>query len=245
MKAVIIAAGCGSRLQDYHHGIPKTLLEVLGKRIIDDILQKLLFRGISEIVIATGFKGNLIKDYLVQSPFAENITFVHNPNWKKANGISVLCSKIALKPSDTFLLMMSDHIFQLEILDDVIDFAIHDNEALLAIDRKIESIPDIDDGMKLQCTHLKDSVYRINRFSKQLNNFDAIDTGIFKFQYSFFSTLGNAITSGNDSLSDACNVLSKNHKMIGIDIGDKRWLDIDTPEMLNQERLLEEILNIS
>jgi choline kinase len=246
VKAVIIAAGCGSRLKDYHQGIPKTLLSVHGKRIIDDIIEKIVSNGISDIVVITGYKSNLLEEYLTKYKDSSiNIQFIHNPRWEEANGLSVLTARKAMSEKDEFILLMSDHIFSKKILSEVVAAKIKTDEALLAIDLKIEEIPDLDDGMKLQAVEIKNSMYQINKFGKDLQDFIAIDTGIFKLHSSFFTSLENSISRGKDSLSDACNLISENCKMKGLDIGNKLWLDIDTPEMLNQETILKNILGIT
>ncbi|MCK4359879.1 MAG: NTP transferase domain-containing protein [Candidatus Cloacimonetes bacterium] len=239
MKAVIIAAGCGSRLKDKHKGIPKTLLTIQGKRIIDDIIEKLRISGISEIIIITGYKHQVLKSEL--SNYQNSViklSFVYNKDWKKANGISVLAARHALSINDQFILLMSDHIFSKEMLELIIETEIEKDEALLALDFKIDKIPDLDDGMKIQCKLIKDNIYLINRFGKQLNDFNAIDSGMFKLNFSFFEALEKSISEGNRSLSDACNILSEKGKMKGIDIGGCLWLDIDTPEMIEKKYII-------
>jgi len=244
MKAIIIAAGSGSRLKEYHQGIPKSLLEVRSKRIIDDILTKILKTGISKIVVITGYKRHLLQDYLEVYKTAKiSIDFVYNPRWREANGISVLCAKKKVKSDEQFLLLMSDHVFQQGILKDIISVKLLSDQALLAVDRKIEAIPDLDDGMKLQCDIFKNNLCNIRKFGKKLTEYNAIDTGIFRLNYSFFQYLEQSISEGKDSLSDACNLMCKSGKMLGMDIKEKLWLDIDTPEMLKQRTLLQQILS--
>jgi len=246
MKAVIIAAGCGSRLKEYLQGIPKTLLSVYDKRIIDDIIEKIISNGIFDIIIITGYKSELLEEYLAKyKDSSVNIQFIHNPRWEEANGISVLSARKAMSEKDEFVLLMSDHIFSKEILSQVISANIKTDEALLAIDMKIDKIPDLDDGMKLQAVKIENSMYQINKFGKELQDFIAIDTGIFKLHFSFFDSLELSIARGKDSLSDACNMLCEVGRMKGLDIGNKLWLDIDTPEMLDQEAIVQKILGTS
>ena len=239
MKAVIIAAGCGSRLKDKHKGIPKTLLTIQGKRIIDDIIEKLRISGISEIIIITGYKHQVLKSEL--SNYQNSViklSFVYNKDWEKPNGISVLCAKEKISQNEEFLLLMSDHIFSKEMLKQIIKAEIKKDEALLALDFKIDKIPDLDDGMKIQCSNLNGNLYLIHKFGKQLTKFNAIDTGMFQLNYSFFSILEESISNGKYSLSDACNILSEKGKMKGIDIGGCLWLDIDTPEMIEKKYII-------
>ena len=239
MKAVIIAAGCGSRLKAKHKGFPKTLLTIQGKRIIDDIIEKLRISGISEIIIITGYKHQVLKSELsnYQNSMIK-LSFVYNKDWEKPNGISVLCAKEKISQNEEFLLLMSDHIFSKEMLELIIEAEIEKDEALLALDFKINKIPDLDDGMKIQCTHLSGKIHLIHIFGKQLKEYKAIDAGMFKLNYSFFSVLEKSINNGRCSLSDACNDFSQRGKMKGVDIGNCLWLDIDTPEMIEKKHII-------
>ena len=242
MKAVIIAAGCGSRLKEKHLGIPKSLLEISGKRIIDDIIAKIQQCGIQHIIIVTGFKHHLLESGMDQYKQSNiNIEFVYNVDWRKANGISIFTAKHNILPEEEFVLLMSDHIFDKHMLQQIVDTKINADEALLALDFKIDRIPDLDDGMKIQCSRKNDKLFAIHRFGKKLTDYAAIDTGVFKFNYNFFEVLEKTIQSGKDSLSDSCNSLAANGKMLGVDIGESLWLDIDTPEMMDQKDIISEI----
>lgn len=243
MKAVIIAAGCGSRLEKMHKGMPKTLIEINGKRLIDDIISKIRDCGINEIIIVTGYKREMLVSALNNYKKDElQITFVYNPNWKKANGISVLCAKNFITENEQFTLLMSDHIFEQEILRQIVETEIDEDDALLALDFKIDKIPDIDDGMKIQSTRINEPIYSIQKFGKQLRQYDAIDCGIFKFNYNFFSVLEESIKKNKCSLSDACNILSKKKKMKGFNIKNNLWIDMDTPDMFNRTEIINQII---
>ncbi len=243
MKVVIIAAGCGSRLEKMHKGMPKTLIEINGKRLIDDIISKIRVCGINAIIIITGYKRKMLVSALNDYKKDElQITFVYNPNWKKANGISVLCAKDYISEDEQFILLMSDHIFEKEILNQTVKTKIGKDEALLALDFKISKIPDLDDGMKIQCTKTDETIYSIQKFGKKLNSYNAIDCGIFKFNYNFFSILEESIKNNKCSLSDACNILAQKNKIKGLDIKDNLWLDVDTPEILNSHDVISKII---
>ena len=88
-----------------------------------------------------------------------------------------------------------------------------------------------------------EEIFEISNFGKDLTEYSAVDTGMFKFNYSFFKILEETILSGKDSLSDSCNSLAKNGKMLGLDIGEDLWLDIDTPEMMDQKEILLKIFH--
>ena len=84
-KAVIIAAGFGSRLVPITLNTPKTLVRVNGKRIIDSTLEALRDAEIEEIYIVRGYLGEQFDQLLYKFP---NIKFIENPYYNEANNIS-------------------------------------------------------------------------------------------------------------------------------------------------------------
>ena len=64
MKVVILAGGLGTRISEYTKVIPKPMIKVVGKPIIHRIIDHFISYGHKEFYIATGYKGNLIKDIL-------------------------------------------------------------------------------------------------------------------------------------------------------------------------------------
>jgi dTDP-glucose pyrophosphorylase len=63
MKAVILAAGKGTRMKELTNERPKPMLFVHGKPILLHIIEGLKNSGISEIFIVTGYKAEIIEDY--------------------------------------------------------------------------------------------------------------------------------------------------------------------------------------
>lgn len=65
MKAVILAGGLGTRLREETEFRPKPMVEVGGRPILWHIMKHLSSYGITEFVVAVGYKGELIKDYFL------------------------------------------------------------------------------------------------------------------------------------------------------------------------------------
>jgi dTDP-glucose pyrophosphorylase len=63
VKAVILAAGKGTRMRELTNELPKPMLQVHGKPILEHILQGILGAGIHDIFIVTGFKAETIENY--------------------------------------------------------------------------------------------------------------------------------------------------------------------------------------
>lgn len=63
MKAVILAAGKGTRMKELTNEVPKPMLRVHGKPILEHILSGLLSAGIREVFIVTGYKAEVIENH--------------------------------------------------------------------------------------------------------------------------------------------------------------------------------------
>ncbi len=84
-KAIVVAAGFGSRLAPVTLKTPKPLVTVNGVRIIDTLLDALLAAGITSIFIVRGYKGEQFDTLLEKYPM---IRFVENPLYNESNNIS-------------------------------------------------------------------------------------------------------------------------------------------------------------
>ena len=68
MKAVVLTGGLGTRLRPITYGIPKQLIPIAGKPVLYHTLD-LLPDGVEEIVLAAGYKGAMIEQYLREHPY--------------------------------------------------------------------------------------------------------------------------------------------------------------------------------
>ena len=84
-KAIILAAGFGSRMLPATKDKPKPLVLVNNVRIIDTLLDALIKAEINDIVIVTGYKGDRFNELLNKYP---SIKLVNNPIFDKTNNIS-------------------------------------------------------------------------------------------------------------------------------------------------------------
>ena len=84
-RAVIMAAGFGSRLVPITLNTPKPLVRVKGKRIIDSLLDAVVSAGIEEIYIVRGYLAEQFDQLLKKYP---KIVFIENPVYNETNNIS-------------------------------------------------------------------------------------------------------------------------------------------------------------
>ena len=225
-EAVILMAGAGSRLRSNNGIIPKPLTPILNRPLISYTIDMLAAAGITILNAVVGCEGAALVSGLKRLiPSNMQLRIIDNPAWQKQNGLSVLAA--AEHVARPFLLTMSDHLFDEKIVDLLIERARLD-ELNLAIDRKIESVCDIDDAMKLQMRG-----DRIMAIGKELAGYDAIDTGIFVCPVAVFDYLERAKKDGDCSLADGVRLMAADGKARGIDIGDAWWHDVDTPRTLS------------
>jgi choline kinase len=221
MKAVIVAAGRGSRLKNEK---PKTLMPYSGKTILAHIIDHIAAGGINEFVIVVGYQGHHIKDYLKsQNYFGRHIVFVDNPEWQRGNGISVLVAGQETG-AENFLLSMSDHIVSPAAIRRVIEYQSDSN--LLLVDPRIKDIFDIDDATKVETNGS-----RIVKIGKELSSYNGIDCGIFRLTPRFYESMRVQLQQEKESISAAVTGLIGNADMHAVFMQDKEyWTDIDTPE---------------
>lgn len=94
-RAVIIAAGFGSRMVPITLNTPKPLVRVHGKRIIDGLLDAIVEAGIEEVILVRGYLAEQFDQLLYKYPM---IKFIENPSYNEANNISsAMCVRYQLQ----------------------------------------------------------------------------------------------------------------------------------------------------
>lgn len=227
MKAVIIAAGMGSRIKDKTDGSPKTLLPFKDGTILSTILNNIAQAGIKEFIIVVGYKSEQIINYLNKNKnFGFQITIVNNTEWLKGNGLSVLAAENSVSEEE-FLLSMSDHIVSISALIRIANFNSDNN--LLLVDPDIENNFDIDDATKVEVNGVN-----IINIGKEITNYNVLDCGIFRLNKRFFDAMREQLKSNKESISAAIDELIKKKDMQAVIIeNEDYWFDIDTPEAYN------------
>jgi glucose-1-phosphate cytidylyltransferase len=77
LKALILAGGLGTRLREETEFKPKPMVEVGAKPIIWHIMKNLSEQGINNFLVATGYKGDMIKDYFLNYRARNNDFTIH------------------------------------------------------------------------------------------------------------------------------------------------------------------------
>ena len=239
IKAVILAAGVGSRIRPLTDNCPKSLLIINGKTILEMMISHIQKCGISEIVFVLGYLQDQIKDY-VKTQFPDLVAhYITNKKYKETNtGYSLLLTKDLVQNS-TFIKFDADVVFDISILKNLIDSE-HDN--CLCIDKNIN----------LDVEEIKVIIREENRVvkaSRTVNPEDAIgeSIGIEKISpeaaHALFSELEIMMKDEqhHQEYYEAAyeRIIEKDVPFHALDISGLKWTEIDTKEdFLTAESLL-------
>jgi len=118
VKAVILAAGQGTRIRSVHGEHPKCLIEVDNSTILDHQLEALSMIGINDVAIVIGYeKEEIIAHVNARKLLTQKIHFIENPAFAITNNIYSLWLALDWLRGDGFIVLNSDVIFNPEILD--------------------------------------------------------------------------------------------------------------------------------
>lgn len=225
-QCLILAAGNGTRLRPVSDGLPKPLVQFRGRPILEHVILRAHEAGIDRFVIVVGYRSDLIRRWFDMRWLGKlSITWVENPDYHRANGISVL--KARNEVQGNFLLLMADHIFEPATAKVLMKQPLAPEEVILAVDPNIERVFDLDDATKVR----RDGE-RIVNIGKEIMPYDALDTGMFSCSPVLFDKLESATRDGNCSLSDGMRQLAAERNLRAFDIGEAQWQDVDTPQAL-------------
>jgi len=223
LKALILAAGQGTRLSSI---CPvKPLLPVCQKPLIDWVLGALVKVAVSEIVVVLGYEGQKVKDYLESQSYLKDIkmSFVYNEEWQKENGLSVYKARHFL--TEPFFLLMSDHIFDPEILGFLKKEPLRNDDLILAVDYRIDNnlYVDLEDVTKVRV-----DAGHITAIGKGLTDYNAFDTGIFYCTPAIFKALEESQISARDfTLSGGVRKMAARGQARVMDVKSRFWIDVD------------------
>ncbi len=117
MKAVVLAGGQGSRLRPYTFTVPKPLLPLADRPLLDYIIARLVRCGATEIILALGYHAELIRAYCGDgSRFGVPIRYVQETRPLGTAGPIALCRPY-LDPVEPFVVTNGDVVTHLDFAD--------------------------------------------------------------------------------------------------------------------------------
>ena len=108
MIGVILAAGMAKRLRPLTDEKPKCLLEVGGKTLLQRTVDAMISAGVKEFVVVTGYRENMIREFLTIHYSLCTIHYIDNPDYEHNNNIFSLWLAMQKLHGQEVLLMDSD-----------------------------------------------------------------------------------------------------------------------------------------
>ena len=114
MKAVVLAAGKGTRLRPLTEDKPKVLVEVDGTPLIEDVFDQLIDVGIEEFVVVVGYKKERIIERYGDGYRGAPITYAHQ---REQLGLAHALLQAEPHVEGDFVLMLGDNVFRANLGD--------------------------------------------------------------------------------------------------------------------------------
>lgn len=227
-KAIILAAGVGSRIRPLTDNSPKSLLLVAGMPILERMIRNIEACGISEFIIVLGYLENQIREF-VNTTFPHlDVTFISNHRYAETNTGYSLMLALAEVEERGFVKFDADVVFDVEILRRLIA---SDADNVMCIDRNIHL-----DAEEIKVV-LGDE-HRVLRASKTLDPKTAAgeSIGIEKIGAEAASILFAELTAmmvNRSHLQDYYEaayerLIAKDVAFQAVDITGLNWVEIDT-----------------
>ncbi len=231
MKALIPAAGLGNRLKPWTKAVPKELLMVGDKAIIEHVIDALKLAGIEDIIIVVGWKKHALLDYLGDGErLGVNITYAVQ---EERTGLAKAVEKgERIVGDERFFVALGDNFFEpKEIVKELIEF--HEKKggiASLAL-MPVEN-PERHGIAKLEGDLIVDLVEKPKR-EEAFSNIGAI--GLYVFERNIFDGIKEIKPglNGEYQLTDAIKILIEKGKVYG-KVFDGIHIDVGTLEDLKR-----------
>lgn len=164
-RAIIMAAGTGSRMKPVTLQTPKPLVRVNGIRMIDTVIRGLLANGIQEIYVVTGHLHEQFEELQQEYP---GLKLLYNPNYAVCNNISSLY--VAKEYLENAIILDGDQIvYNPEILSP--SFERSGYNAVYVEEPTAEWLMTVEDGIVTGCSRTGGSkgwqLYSVSRWSKE------------------------------------------------------------------------------
>jgi len=239
MKALILAAGYGTRLYPLTQSMPKALLGVNGKPLVEYILDKIYdIPEINEIYIVANAKFyKKFEDWKINYKFVKPITLINDGSTDNDNRLGAIRDiKFAVeskKISDDLLIVAGDNLFDFDIMG--LNNFFKEKKSFCIGLFKISDLSLVHRYSNVRLDGTKKIVDFVEKPPKALSDLIAICLYVFPKQG--FSFLGKYIEEGNNTDAPGYFIqwLAKETEVYGYEFGGK-WLDIGDIDSYNKAK---------
>jgi dTDP-glucose pyrophosphorylase len=228
-KAVILAAGRGKRMRELTNDVPKPMLPVLGKPVVQYIIEGLRDAGVKQCLLIVGYRKEIVIEYFGRgSNFGMQIEYAEQI-FQDGTGKAVELAK-SFCPEDPFILSYGDIL-----VDPVCYFSlVHPAEAEILV--TVRQMEDVSQG---GAVYLNDAFEVVDLQEKQVPGeikTPWYNAGIYTFKNSIYPYLASLEKSprGEYELTDAIRAVAKGGKKVKAIEIKGRWADVRDPGILSE-----------
>jgi NDP-sugar pyrophosphorylase family protein len=238
LQALILAAGTGARILPLTKVVPKALLPIANRPLLEYAIGQLERAGLKEIVIVTGYMGQRIKEFMENSEayLDLDISYVEAERYMKGPIFSLLAAEKSIEGE--FLLTPVDLITTGQIVTNMLTNRSEEDAVYIAVDKKVSGSR----GTSVSYSQLPkrnlssivalDSYVIQKDYNVKTNVFLGASIGMAILPREIFKCARSAARNGSTKVVDAMNqFISQNGKGRCMMIGaEDHWFDVDTIE---------------
>jgi len=228
MKAVILAAGIGNRLKPLTDKMPKSLIKIGGRTVLERMLDSLVDLGITDVTIVVGHLKQMIMGLAGKEYRAAGCKYITNPDYELGSILSLYAARNEFAGDDV-LLMDADVIFEEKVLAKIADSG---NANCFLVDKNLK---DATQGEEMKVASLGGRVVQIAR--KITREHDSVGEGVGFCKISSTNSREllealekriclNRLCDYEMALDDFCQRVTAGTE----DVTGLKWTEIDFPE---------------
>ncbi|MHA1396233.1 MAG: bifunctional sugar-1-phosphate nucleotidylyltransferase/acetyltransferase [Candidatus Heimdallarchaeaceae archaeon] len=221
MKAVILAGGTGKDLLPLTQTRPKPMIKILGKPILEYLIQELKEVGLTEILIVTGYKGEQIRDYFKKgSELGVNIKY-EDQGEKEGIEKAFLASDKFVQNESEFLLLFGDIISEKGLIQRTLN-AFENTQADMAMALTLQGDTGDFGVVEINSQGLVSKAGIKKDEKSSMSNY--VDAGCFVIRTDILEEVKK-----EESISKAINNRITKGDKVAAAIWEKEWIDIGKP----------------
>ena len=229
-KAVLLAAGRGTRMRDLTEALPKPMLEVRGKPVLQHIVEGLRDNGLTNLLIVVGWRAEMVKDFFGNGSKLDVRIQYETQTVQDGTGRVVALARDFVG-ADSFLLSYGDILVAPENYQRICD-ALVEAEAVISVKRS----DDVSQGGAVFVNEEFELVDLREKPKPGEPTSPWYNAGIYAFRPSIFDFIAKLEPSprGEYELTDAVRDLALSGKKVqALEIAGN-WADVRDPEILAQ-----------
>jgi len=229
---VILAAGKGERMKGLTRAIPKALIQVSGKTLLELSIERLSKANVQKIIVAVGWKSDMIRDAITQFDNLPDVQVIEVPKYE-IGPLQTLTTALNIIVNEEAIICPVDLLISADAIRMILLHHSENQDATVTLA--------VDSHGKLGSVVSVDSLGRVIGVQKEVDTADStVKSAMFMVVSSDFTEYCQpALNSGSTRAVSVLNNLIEKGLTIQSSSVRERWFDVDTiSDVLEANRLL-------